>query len=196
MSALRPYQVALLTGPSDWGRWALSPIQDAFLHSLKVPEEALVLFNFPYGPNSLSYRPVPILKASLCNAGAYIRSRRLAFRLTYGPVINAFLARAERTVLVTGSCGLELFNNLRLSSPALAGISVFAYGPVARTRPACRHLLVSGRKDFMTRFCFPKPDRLIDCTHLAYLSNPVLRDLCTVFVADAIRAASPADLPT
>jgi hypothetical protein len=127
MSTTRPFQVALLTGPSDRRGWALSPAQDAFLRSLGVPGDALVLLNFPYEPDTPPQRAVPLL---------------------------------------------------------------FAYGPVARRRPDCRHLLVSGRQDRLSRLFFPAPDHSIDCTHLTYLSSPILRELCVSYIAGEIGSLS------
>lgn len=186
------YQVALLTGQSDPSRWALSPVQHAFLASIGIAPACRVRVNFPYRQGSPGYRPAHLLRASLNNGALYFRSRLRAFRQRHLGDFEALIGAADRTVFVAGSCGLELFNNLRLPHPLLERVSVFAFGPVARGRPACAHVLVSGRRDTLSRWFFPHPDHLIDCGHLTYLTDPTLQTLCRAFIADAACAARPA----
>jgi len=189
MSGRNCYQVALLTGQSDPSQWVLSPAQDTFLASIGVPPDCRVRLNFPYREGSTDYRPAHLLEASLHNGALYFRSRLRAFRQKHLTDVEALIAAADRTVFLAGSCGLELFNNLRLRQSLLERVSVFAFGPVARGRPACAHLLVGGRRDPLSRWFFPRPDHLIDCGHLSYLSDPTLRTLCRGFVAETARAA-------
>jgi hypothetical protein len=177
------YRVGLMTGPSDRSGWALAPEQRAFLAAVGVPAAAQLTENFPYRPGSPPHRRMPLLRASVNNGMAYWGSRSRNFRAAHGPLIERLLAHQEHTVFLTGSCGLELFNNLRLSSALLERVSVFAFGPVARRRPLCAHVLVGGRRDWLSRLYFSRPDHLIDCGHLDYLSSPMLRALCSAFIA-------------
>lgn len=102
----------------------------------------------------------------------------------YQPLALALLERADRTLLLSGSCGLELFNNLHLPAEVLSRVSLFAYGPVARKRPACRHLLVQGHRDAISRLWFPQVDRRIESGHMDYLTRPDLPELCRRFMAE------------
>ena len=175
-------QVAFLTGQSDPGRCALSPLQSAFLDALPVPEAARVRLNFPYvaGP---AHREVALLRASWNNVRQYLASRRPEFGARHRPAVLALLERAERTLLLAGSCGLELLANLDLPAATLGRVDVVAYGPVGRHQPACSSLLVQGRRDWVSRVWYRGPvDARIDCDHLGYLETRELRELCHAVV--------------
>jgi hypothetical protein len=180
MTARRPLLVAILTGQSDPRRWALSPEQERFLDGLSLPEEATVRLNFPYLPDSPPHCETPLLRASRNNIVCYFASRRIPVADQAGVI--RLLERAERTVFLTGSCGLELYNNLKQSPEEAARTEVFAYGPFARRRPSCRHVLVQGRRDWVSRRRFREVDHLIDCGHLDYLSHPDTLRLCREFI--------------
>ena len=47
------------------------------------------------------------------------------------PLQVAFLARAEHTLILAGSCGRELFNRLALPGEIQRQVTIFAYRPVA-----------------------------------------------------------------
>ncbi|MEG1124991.1 MAG: hypothetical protein RSE62_22980, partial [Citrobacter sp.] len=94
------------------------------------------------------------------------------------------LASASHTLLLSGSCGLELFNQLHLLPEWLARVSVFAFGPVAGRRPDCHHLLVQGDQDWISRCWFRQADQRIACSHMNYLEQPQLAALCRRFIAD------------
>lgn len=179
------YQVILLTGQSDPRCCALSPLQKAFLDQ-SVHADAQVLTNFPYDPSSASYRATPLMTASIRNAWQYFRSRSPSFRTRHASRIIGLIERRERTIVLAGSCGLELFNNVSLPSPLLERIRLFAFGPVARRRPDCEHLLVGSRKDWLSRCFFPMPDRWVDCTHMDYLRAPAVRTLWNEFVGHEV----------
>src|SRR5690606_25776147 len=137
MTCVIPFQVAFLTGQSDSRRWALSPEQAHFLQALALPAQAAVPMNFPYRADTLPHRRVPLWQASLNNGRMYLRSRKPAFRAEYLSDITKFLARAELTVFIAGSCGLELLRNLALYEEQLQCIRAIALGPVSRGRPQC-----------------------------------------------------------
>lgn len=169
-----PLQVAFLTGQSNPPIAALSPSQAAFLAELPVPEEGRVALNFPYPLASPQrpFMPTPLLIASLRNAWQYFASRRPGFPEHHRPAVEALLERADHTLFLAGSCGLELFNNLMLPVSTLRRVTVFAYGPVARRRPDCDCLLVQGRRDCISRSYFRRVDVRVDSGHMDYLGNP------------------------
>ena len=191
MTDTASYQIALLTGQSDRRRWALSPAQRDFLASVSMPQGARVGNNFPYWTGSPDYRPSPLAKASINNALIYIWSRSRAFRDTYSHSVLQLIAGRERTIFLAGSCGLELFNNLNLPVDVIRKVSIFAYGPVARRRPDCVHLLVGATRDSISKHYFPAPDHIVDSGHMNYLSNPIVRTLCREFIERVTR--SPTD---
>ena len=117
----------------------MSPAQTAFLAALPVPAAARVALNFPYPPGEivLPFVRIPLPVASWRNGWQHFASRRPSFAERHRATVEALLARADRTLFLTGSCGLELFNNLRLPASALRRVTIFAYGPVARRRPDC-----------------------------------------------------------
>jgi hypothetical protein len=176
-TAPRDVQVMILTGQSDPGRCALSPVQQAFLDALPVPGAAKLRLNFPYS-ESTAWRQPSLLGASLANGRQYLASRRRAFADRHAPAVLRQLAQAQHTVILAGSCGLELLANLTLPASALRDVQVFAYGPVARRRPACDCVLVQGRRDWISRWWFPQVDHVVDCGHLDYLESPEVLALC------------------
>ena len=177
-----PLQVAFLTGQSDPGRCARSPQQRAFLDAVPVPEAARVPTNFPYDPQTPPYRDVPLATASWHNTRQYLRSRSARFADERRPSVVRMLARAEHTVILAGSCGLELLANLQLPSAALVRVHVFAYGPVARKRPACDVVVVCGRGDWLARRRRVQVDHEVSCGHMSYLQHPDVLALCRAFV--------------
>jgi hypothetical protein len=176
-------RVAFLTGRSDPRTCRLTPVQAAFLAALPVAAEAKYPLNFPYVPGAAPYVPVPLALASVRNGGQFVASRFAPFRARHRPAFLAFVEGAERTVFLAGSCGLEFLNNLALPASALGRVAAFAYGPVARRRPACAHVLVGSPHDAISRLYFKEPDIRVDATHLDYLTSPAVAAACTAFLA-------------
>lgn len=175
-------QVAFLTGQSDPGGCALSPVQQAFLERLPLAGVTRVSNNFPYAADTRPYRPVSLVAASWHNTRQYLASRRAGFAEAFGPSVCRLLDRADHTVLLAGSCGLELLANLSLPAERLATVSVFAYGPVARRRPACACVVVCGDRDWLSRMAMPHADHVVQCGHMDYLESAEVQHLCAEFV--------------
>ncbi len=173
-----PRQVIFLTGQSDPTRCALSPEQQAFLDALPLPAEAKLSLNFPYRADTPPWRHTHVLVGSVNNARQYARSRRPAFAAGYAPHVQRLIARARRTLILAGSCGLELFVNLQLPREALENVHIFAYGPAARRLPDCACVLVQGRRDWISRCWFRTVDHRVDCAHRDYLQSPEVLTLC------------------
>ena len=134
-------QLAFLTGQSNPSCCALSPAQQTFGQALLAPGRVLHPRNFPYWPDTPAHQATPLWRASWYNTAHYLRSRRPDFAQRHAQDVLRLLADASHTVLLTGSCGLELLANLHLPPEASRQISVLAYGPVARRTPACAQLL-------------------------------------------------------
>jgi hypothetical protein len=182
-------QVAFMTGQSDPGRCALSPIQQAFLDALPVPDSGKVRTNFPYDAGTLPYREMTLALASWNNVRQYLASQSAAFAAAHRPAVLRMLGRAERTVILAGSCGLEILANLSLPQSALEHVHVFAYGPVCRHRPACEVVVVRGRRDWLARACGTRRDRMVEGGHLTYLQNPEVLARCRAVVARVAASA-------
>ena len=178
-----PLQVAFMTGQSDPGRCALSPAQHAFLDALPVPEAEKLRRNFPYADDTPPHRDVPILAASWHNVRQFLASRAPSFGERHRPAVLRMIARADHTVLLAGSCGLEILANLELPDAALRRVHVFAYGPVARHRPACDTFVVRGRRDWIAGVWGVHADRLVGAGHMNYLKNAEVLASCQAFVA-------------
>lgn len=180
-----PLQLAFLTGQSDPRCCALSPVQQAFGEALLAPGRWLHPQNFPYRQDSPPHRPVPLLRASWHNGTQYLLSRRAAFARQHRDRVLALLDKAPHTVLLAGSCGLELLNNLGLPAAALARVSVFAYGPVARHAPAVARLqTVTGRWDGVSRLGWRGATVPVRGGHLGYLQQAGVLALARHFVDD------------
>jgi hypothetical protein len=176
-------QVFFLTGQSDPPRCALSPAQQAFIDALPLPESAKLRLNFPYVAGTAPWRANSLVIASLNNAVLYLRSRRAGFA-QHGPSLLRQLERADQTLILAGSSGLELLANLRLPREALRSVHVFAYGPVARGCPPCACTLVQGRRDWISRAWFGSVDHRVDCSHMDYLESPDVLALCAAKVRE------------
>lgn len=179
-----PAQVMLLTGQSDPRSCALSPVQRAFLEALPVATEAQVDLNFPYDAGLRPYRPVPLWLASLRHLLLFlrIRVRRRGWAARHRPTVAAQLARADRTLVVAGSIGLDLLGRLDLPAAVLDRVVVVAYGAVATHPPACRTIRVGSRGDHLARW-WPS-DVYVDAGHLDYLAAPQLAEICRAVLAE------------
>jgi hypothetical protein len=171
-------QVLFLTGQSDPDRCALSPEQQAFLDALPLPASAKIALNFPYDAGTAPWRAIPLWIASVNNARQYARSRRPAFAADHTSHMRHLLGRARRTLILAGSCGLELFVNLNLPREVLDTVQIFAYGPTARRLPDCACVLVQGRADWISRLWFPDVDHRVACGHREYLRSAEVLTLC------------------
>jgi hypothetical protein len=178
-----PLQVAFFTGQSDPERCALSGEQAAFLDALPIRDAAKIRRNFPYEDDTLAYRDVSLLAAGWHNARQYLMSRTPAFAERHRPAVLRLLAQADSSLLLAGSCGLELLANLSLPGDVLGRVHVFAYGPVVRSRPACDICAVRGRGDWIARLWGGPADHIVDGGHMAYLRNPDVLALCQAQVA-------------
>lgn len=168
--------VCFLTGRSDPSNPVLSPEQRAFLDALPIAVDERLDVNFPYAPASGAWRRTALPLASVRNTRDYLGSRRPAFARAHARAVGDVLTRADRTLVLAGSCGLELLANLRLDSAALAGAHVLAYGPVARSLPEASVEIVVGRRDALARGRAPAPpDHVIDAGHLGYLASAEFR---------------------
>jgi hypothetical protein len=181
-------QVAFLTGQSDRVGAALSPLQARFLDALPIADESKVRVNFPYPASTRPHRDVPLVAASWNNVTQTIGSRRSAFRERHRAAALDLLERADHTLFLAGSCGLELLANLELGEAALARAHVFAYGPVVWRQPACELRVVQGEGDWISRLLSPhalrRIARRVDCGHLGYLADREVAALCRSYLLE------------
>ncbi len=171
-------QVLHLTGQSDPRSCAISPVQDAFLDGLPVPEEAKVRLNFPYDAALAPYRAVPLWLGSLRHLVLFwrVRLRRAAWAARHRPRVVEQLGRADHTLVLAGSIGLDLLGRLDLPRDVLDRLTVIAYGAVATRPPDCRTIRVASRSDHLARW-WPC-DVEVAAGHLDYLASPELAALC------------------
>lgn len=177
-------QIAFLSGQSDPARCALSPAQHAFGQALLAPGRTLHPCNFPYDAGTPPFQPAPLLSASWHNTRHYLRSRHARFAQAHRPAVEQLLHAAPHTLLLAGSCGLELLANLALPAALAPRLSVLAYGPVARRAPAVARLLVLvGRQDWISRLGWHGPRTWVDSGHLHYLQRPQVLAHANAFAA-------------
>lgn len=182
-------QVLHLTGQSDPRSCALSPIQDAFLDDLPVAEDARVRLNFPYDaalapPAGPGHRPVPLWLGSLRHLVLFVRIRlwRASWAARHRPSVEEQLRRADRSLVLAGSIGLDLLGRLDLPADLLDRLTVLAYGAVAPRSPRCRTIRVASRSDHLARW-WPR-DVEVSAGHLDYLAAPELAALCRRLVGE------------
>lgn len=171
-----PLQVMLLTGQSDPRSCALSPVQREFLDALPVPPEAVVGLNFPYDDRLHPWREVPLWLASLRHLLLFLRIRRRGWAARHRPAVLAQLDRADRTLVLAGSIGLDLLGRLDLPPHVLDRVVVVAYGAVATRPPRCRTIRVGSSGDHLARW-WPS-DVHVDAGHLDYLASVRLAEVC------------------
>jgi hypothetical protein len=176
-------QAAFLTGQSDPRGCALSPRQAAFLAALPLPAEAKVPLNFPYDRRTGPHRETALLAASWSNFRQFLGSWSGGFAVRYRPGVEAMLDGADRTLILAGSCGLELLARLGLDAARLSRIHVLAYGPAALRWPDCETTVVQGRRDWISRPLARRADAWVDCDHLGYLTCPEMLALGRDLVA-------------
>ena len=186
MNGPPPFRVAFVTGMSNPDSWNLSPLQHRFIKSFAFPDTCIYPLNFPYTACAHPYRPTPILRASARNAWMFFFSMQRRFREKYHSSVSNFLSESRHTILLAGSSGLELLNNLRLPAEILQRISVFAYGPVSRRLPLCRRVLVQGTRDWYSRLFHSEVDYRVSCGHMNYLENDEVKTLCARFIQDTL----------
>ena len=177
-----------MTGRSDPSHCRPSAVQAAFLDALASPGVRVLRTNFPWVPDDGALAaPVPLVRASLANARQYLGSRRESWRERHRPALERLAGRAPRTVLICGSCGLELLANLRARPATLDRLHVLALGPVARRRPAVRELvIVRGRDDRVSGRGLGAADHVVGTDHLGYLEDADSLSIARTMVARVV----------
>lgn len=188
-------QLCFLTGRSDPGNTALSPAQLGFLRALPLADDERVEANFPYDEPTGPWRRTPLPLASVRNGRDHLGSRHPRFAERHADAVRERFARADRTLVLAGSCGLELLANLRLGREVLERVQVLAYGPVARRAPDVELEVVVGRADLLARPWAARADHVIASGHLDYLGSPPFAAIAERALARA-RAADRAAQPS
>ena len=178
MTSSTTLQVLYLTGQSDPRSCALSPVQHAFLDELPVPETVKVRLNFPYDARLAPYREVPIWLGSLRHLVLFVRIRLLmtSWAAKHRPRVEEQLRRADHTLVLAGSIGLDLLGRLGLPSDLLDRLTVVAYGAVATRPPDCRTIRVASSSDHLARWW--RRDLEVESGHLDYLGSREFAELC------------------
>lgn len=164
---------AYITGHSVRGCTGLSQEQRDFQQRTDIPAGQWLPHNFPYHATFPFPENFPLLRASVNNVLHYTRSRLASFAKTHRAAVAQVLDPYDTILLLAGSCGLELFNNLGLPAALRQRIHLFACGPVSRRLPdVASHLLVQGTHDWLSRLYHPRVDHRYPCPHMGYLRAP------------------------
>jgi len=179
-------KIVLLTGLSDPSTCALSAAQTRFLASLAAPESAKIYLNFPYLASPKARRDPPLWLASIRNTQQFLQASRATHREHW----RALAASADSLIVITGSCGLEIFNHcVRANDPVR---HVFALGPVAWKRPSVPHTLIRGTRDPFSWAFFRKCDvELSGVGHMNYLDDSRVQRLINDYLCSST-SQSPA----
>ncbi|SOU00646.1 Hypothetical Protein LMG19146_02163 [Xanthomonas arboricola pv. fragariae] len=178
-------QIAFLTGQSDPESCALSMQQQHFLQQLQGPGRRLIDCNYPYRSASPTYRHMPLWRASVSNAHQYLAARAARVADADRMRVVALLEQAPTTVLLAGSCGLQLLTALQLPLALRTRLAVFAYGPVCNAPATFGQLcVIQGSGDWISRALFAgAPDLMPACGHLHYLRDAAVLAECQAFIA-------------
>lgn len=180
-------RIAFLTGQSDPGRCALSPMQRRVLDHLAraAPDLDCTPHNFPWPAETPPWRAVPLPRASLANGRQYLAARRgrlPSFATGDIETARSRLRDAPRTLLLTGSCGLSLLDAIiaTFDDAERARLRVVAYGAVAPRWPqGIVGTVLRGERDRIARWFGPADGptpRSLACGHLDYLDHAAVVD--------------------
>ena len=167
-------RVALLTGQSSFVSSALSPAQISFLRAVAPAGASVLEMGFPFDSSFFGegFREAGMAGASWRNApqvGWALGSER--FRGIVRARLEMLSRAAARTILITGSCGLQLAN---LGWPG----EVVALGPACFGELRVRACVVRGRRDGWSRLFYRGPvDLECGCGHLEYWDSTEVREL-------------------
>ena len=162
-----------ITGHSVPGCTGLSRVQRDFLDGTQVPESCRLEHNFPWIESPSFPGKISLATASWNNVRHCLASLGTAFRRRHRDEVIARFDPFDAVVLLAGSCGLELLDNLDLPGATRERMHVFAYGPVSRRIPRVGSVwLVQGNRDFISRAIHRRVDHVVPCGHLDYLETP------------------------
>ncbi len=182
-----PVKVAFLTGRSNPFSCKLSSAQQQFLESLDLPDAWKVHWNFPYIPDKTRHRKPTLLEASLHNGLQFVLASTPIYRWMAQRHWNALAASAEKVVLITGSCGLQILNCLTGKQSTNENLRVCSVGPVAWRRPLASHMLIRGAKDRISAMFFRDIDVCVpNDGHLDYFLSNKSRELVSQWVCNSI----------
>jgi hypothetical protein len=164
--------VAFITGHSVRGCTGLSREQREFQIRSGVPMENWIPYNFPWIETSPFPERLSLMSASWNNVQHYMASRRPEFIEKHRAEVVAKFSIHDAVILLAGSCGLELLNNLDLPVHTRQRLHVFAYGPVSRRRPEVAScFMVQGERDLLSWAFHRKVDECFPCSHIGYLAT-------------------------
>lgn len=128
--AWSPVKIGWLSGSSRPRSNALSPEQQAFVESLPGRSDWKLRTNFPYLPQTSTYRATALPIASVINVARFAAASL--------PLRRARTVRAWRTLrescdlllLITNSCGSQIASALERHAPGTTPLRVLSLGPV------------------------------------------------------------------
>ena len=183
------FKIAFITGQSNKKTNALSPIQTHFLQEIDAPEANKVFQNFPYVHPLQPFSEVGLFSASINNSRQYLQSRRPAFQRKYNQLFMEAFGGTDKIILLSGSCGMELYNNLKLPEAIKEKTYLFAYGAVARKLPSCKKVcVVRGTHDWIAALWALPYDTKIPAGHLDYLEKDALKIQCGQFINSVLHS--------
>lgn len=176
-------RVVFMSGLSDPSVCSLSRSQRELMNRLCIDDECKLYRNFPYvGPvasqdcDSEPLKEVPLVRASLANTKQFLLCRGQRYLKPAGQHWDRLLRATKSIVVITLSCGLEIFNRLmarRECSRAAVDsrVYVIALGPVAWRTPVVRHTIIQGERDYLSRCFFRATQRVPRLGHMDYASD-------------------------
>ena len=172
-------RVAILTGRSDPALTGLSSAQAAFLAAVCPPGVEPCASGYPWTPEALPERPVPLALATWRNSRQWRAARRdPAFGTALRARIAVLRQASGQLALVTGSCGLDMLAAGWTVSDG-PEVLVLALGPVTSVRPGlpgARVLTVVGARDILSVLCHRcAADHAVPCGHMGYWTCPETR---------------------
>lgn len=194
----RDMRVVFMSGLSDPRECLLSRAQVDMMRSICVSDECKLFRNFPYVNSDreeqsgvIYQRKVPLVRASISNAHQFLncRSRRyLDVAVTHWASV---LKSADSIIVITLSCGLEIFNRLMAHIGGFercrsTKIELIALGPVAWQTPQYRCTMIQGEQDYLSRSFFRVNQRVPKLGHMDYVRDARVIDRINEVICGSI----------
>lgn len=172
-------KIVLMSGLSNPNSCRLSQLQRSFLDKLNATSNEVVQSNFPYLVDESGETPPPsLLTASINNGKQFLTARRSPYKESAIAHWQSLVDSCNELIVITLSCGLEIFNVCTSTGIQPDRMHVIALGPVARNRPDAPHQLIRGGWDFVTLPFFPTADMIIPRVgHMNYLENETVLEI-------------------
>ncbi len=182
------FKIVIVTGLSDPNSCHLTKTQLSLITLPGLPPDSVVTENFPFVQHHIdTMTGRSLVQASLANGLQFCRTWTAAYRNLAAVHWASLLHSVDHLFVVAGSCGIQLVTSCPTLQRAPDKVHLFALGPVGTRRPLFPTVLLQGRRDWLSKIFFPRPDLIVDRVgHLDYWENSQVREFVDQWLRDRI----------